>query len=153
MAVLLFVDGVLRNSQRAPIRTGMLLYHSLKEKNRVLLLCPDKDKDDNWLRQQKINNYDDLVDLKSIPAPGDFPELRQVEHLNSQGPVDFVITTDPSLTAKLLAKGITTVFFASPLYIAESFRPDSKEGVKAWDEIVKEIIKQQDVFREDPRIQ
>ena len=64
MAVLLFVDGVLRNAQRAPIRTGMLLYHSLKEKNRVLLLCPDKDKDDNWLRQQKINNYDDLVDLK-----------------------------------------------------------------------------------------
>ena len=152
MAVLLFVDGVLRNSQRAPIRTGMLLYHSLKEKNRVLLLCSDKEKDDNWLRQQKINNYDDIVGL-DIPALGDFPELRQVEYLHSQGPVDFVVTTDPTLTARLLGKGITTMLFASPIYIQESFRPDSKQGVRAWDDIVEEIAKQQDAYREDPRVQ
>mgnify|MGYP003335977272 CR=1 FL=1 len=34
MAVLMFVDGVLRNAKKAPIQQGMLLYHALKEKNR-----------------------------------------------------------------------------------------------------------------------
>lgn len=152
MAVLMFINGVLRDSKQAPIRTGMLLYHALKEKNRVLLLCSDKDKDDNWLRQNKINKYDDLVGLDNIPALGDFPEFRQVEYTQSQGLVDFVVTSDPSLTSKLLAKGITTMMFTSPIYIKESFRPDSKHGVKAWQDIVDEISKQQDAFNEDPRV-
>ena len=109
MAVLMFVDGVLRNSSQAPIQSGMLLYHALKEKHRVLLMCSDKDKDDNWLRQNKINKYDDLVGRENIPSLGDEPELRQVEYVQGQGPVDFVVTTDPSLSAALLTKGVTTL--------------------------------------------
>ena len=153
MAVLMFVEGVLRNAKRAPISSGMLLYHALKEKNRVLLLCADKDKDDEWLRQNKINKYDDLVGLDNVPALGDHPEFRQVRHIQSQGPVDFVITSDPLLTSMLLTKGVTTLLFASPMYITETFRPDTKPGVKMWQDIVDEISAQQDAFREDPRVE
>lgn len=152
MAVLIFVDGVLRNSKKAPIQQGMLLYHSLREKTRVLFLCSDKDKDDEWLRQQKINRYDDLVGLDNIPALGEYPEFRQVEHVNSQGPVDFVVTSDPLLVSLLLSKGITALLFASPVYISEVFRPDSKKGSKSWKAIVEEIVKQQDMEKEDPRV-
>lgn len=153
MAVLMFVEGVLRNPKRAPIQQGMILYRALKENNRVLLLCSDKDKDDNWLRQQRINNYDDLVGMENIPAIGDDqPEFKQVEWIRSQGHVDFVITDDPNLSSRLLTKGVTTLLFANPLYLDESYRPDTNKGSKAWADIVNEIVKQQDMFKEDPRL-
>jgi len=43
--------------------------------------------------------------------------------------------------------------FLHPVYITEKFRPDSRQGVKPWAEITKEIIKQQESFVEDHRIQ
>ena len=46
MAVLMFLDGVMRNQQGAPIPNGVLLYHTLKEKNKILLLVDSKDKAD-----------------------------------------------------------------------------------------------------------
>lgn len=152
MAVLMFIDGVLRNPKKAPIKEGMLLYHSLKEKNRVLLLCSDKDKDDNWLRQQKLNRYDDLVGMEKVPPGEDLPELRQVEWVRSQGHVDFVITYDPTLSTKLIDKGVTTLLFVSPLYADETHRPDTTKGTRAWADIVEAIVKQQDMFKEDPRV-
>ena len=151
MAILLFMDDVLRMDNNHPIPNGISLYRTLKEKNRVLILCKDKDKADHWLRQQRINNYDDLVDIADVPAPGDNPKLRHVEWVNSLGPVDFVVTSDPELTVKLLEKGFTTLVFLNPTYIREEFRPDSRQGVRSWTDIVTEIEKQQDNFREDPR--
>lgn len=152
MAVLMFLDGVLRNPKQAPIQQGMLIYHSLREKNRVLILCSDKTKDDNWLRQQKINNYDDLVGMDRVPASSETAEYRQVEWLRSQGHVDFVITSDPALAASLINKGVTVNLFVNPVYVDEAFRPDSKKGSRAWKDIVDEITKQQDMEREDPRL-
>ncbi len=152
MAILVFLDGVLRNDKSAPIPNGMALYKSLKEQHRVLVLCEDVDKDDHWLRQQRINNFDDLIDYKKVPSIGDNPKLRQVEWVRSQGPVEYVITSDPELVTQLLEIGMTTLVFLQPLYIREEFRPDSRKGVKAWSEIVEEIEKQQDAFKEDPRL-
>jgi hypothetical protein len=43
--------------------------------------------------------------------------------------------------------------FLQPSYITEGFRPDSKVGVKSWSAIVDEIVKQQEQFTEDPRVQ
>lgn len=152
MAILVFVDGVLRTPKSAPIPDGMALYRSLKEKHRVLLLCDDKEKTDHWLRQHRINNIDDLVDINVVPALGDDPHFRQVEWLKSQGPVEYVITSDPQLTLRLLEVGMTTLVFLQPTYIKEDFRPDSRQGVRSWTEIVQELERQQDTYSEDPRI-
>jgi hypothetical protein len=151
MAVLMFIDGVLRHTNtNAPIPNGMLLYHTLKEHNKVFLLAEDKDKADHWLRQHKITKVDDIIG--EVPMPGEFPAFRQVEWVRSQGPVDYVITPDPNLTKRLLEIGVTTLVFMNPTYIREEFRPDSKVGIRKWNEIVEEIVQQQEAFIEDGRI-
>lgn len=153
MAALLFLDGVLRNRKNAPIPNGMLLYHSLKEKQRVLILCKDKDKDDNWLKQHKIFKYDDLVG-QDIPSLGDNPEYRQVEYLRGLGQVDYVITDNAELAKDLLTDGITVIVFLNPVYVDDRYRPDSlKRGTKTWKEVVAEIERQQEALVEDPRVQ
>jgi rRNA-processing protein FCF1 len=151
MAVLMFLDGVLRNDKSAPIPNGMLLYRTLNQTQRVLLLCQDKEKADHWLRQHKINKLDDLVD-ESIPSIGEFPELRQVEYLRSLGPVDYVVTSNAELTKRLLEIGVTVLVFMNPIYIREEFRPDSKVGIKTWTSIVDEITRQQEAYMEDNRL-
>ena len=115
-------------------------------------MCENKTKDDIWLRQHKINKLDDLVGT-DIPGVTDFPSWRQVEYVRAQGPVEMVICSDPVLGKRLLEAGITTLMFLQPSYITEGFRPDSKAGVKSWSAIVDEIVKQQEQFTEDPRVQ
>jgi len=148
---LMFVDGVLRSHTGSPIYQGLGLYRLLAENNRVLLLCEDKDKDDVWLKQHKINKVDDLVGL-DIPFMTDNPEFRQVEYCRGMGPVEAVITSNPVLIKQLLEVGVTSIAFLHPSYIKEEFRPDSRTGVRSWADIENEIIKQQDAIREDPRV-
>jgi hypothetical protein len=148
---LMFVDGVLRSHTGSPIYQGLGLYRLLAENNRVLLLCEDKDKDDVWLKQHKINKVDDLVGL-DIPFMTDNPEFRQVEYCRGMGPIEAVITSNPVLIKQLLEVGVTSIAFLHPSYIKEEFRPDSRTGVRSWADIENEIIKQQDAIREDPRV-
>jgi hypothetical protein len=151
MAVLLFIDGVIRNSKNAPIPTGMQLYRTLNESNRVLFLSRDKEKDDHWLRQQKINKYDDIVGTDIPSYDGDY---RQVEYVRGLGPVEMVVTPDPELAKSLLSDGVTVLVFLHPIYTDDRFRPDSiRKGFKAWAEVVAEIEKQQEVFMEDRRVE
>lgn len=153
MAILIFLDGVMRNTiTNAPIPQGMGLYKNLKQDNRVLLLGNNRSKDDRWLREHKILSVDDLVGPESSIGY-EWEELRQVEFVRGQGPVEYVITSDPALSAKLLEIGVTTLMFLHPVYLTEKFRPDSKQGAKPWLDIASEIAKQQEAFVEDPRVQ
>jgi len=154
VATLMFIDGVLRNPiTNAPIPQGMSLYRILKDRGRVLLLCSHKEKDDRWLRENKVNLVDDLVGLE-MTAGVEWPELRQVEYCRGQqSGVELVITADPALAAKLLEIGITSLMFLHPVYMAEKFRPDGRQGAKSWEKIKSEIISQQETFVEDHRIQ
>lgn len=151
MAILMFIDGVLRSHTRAPIPQGMKLYKTLKEYNQVFILCSHKEKDDRWLREQKINLVDDLIG-PDIPMSGEWLELRQVEHCRGRGPVEYVVTADPELAAKLLSNGVTTVMFLHPTYLDEKFRPDGREGRKSWQQIKEEIVRQQELYVSDPRV-
>ncbi|CAB4174852.1 hypothetical protein UFOVP965_86 [uncultured Caudovirales phage] len=152
MVFLMFIEGVLRTSSHTPIYQGLGLYRLLADNNRVVLLSENKDRDDVWLRQHKINKIDDLIG-RDIPFITDNPELRQVEYCRSQGPVEAVITSNPVLVKELLEIGITTIAFLHPSYIKEEFRPDSRKGMKPWADITAEIATQQDAFKDDPRVQ
>lgn len=151
MAVLMFIDGVLRSGTGAPIRQGFSLYRTLKDKGQVFLLCSHKAKDDRWLREQKINLVDDLVG-PDLPSTTEWLEWRQVEYCRGRGQVDYVVTSDPALAAKLLEAGITTLMFLQPIYISERFRPDSTDGRRSWADIEAEITRQQELYAEDHRI-
>lgn len=148
----MFVDGVLRSHTGAPITQGISLYRTLKDKTQVFLLCNHKERDDRWLREQKINLVDDLVG-PDIPMSGEWLEWRQVEYCRGRGPVDYVVTSDPELVEKLLTTGVPSLMFLQPTYISEKFRPDSREGRKSWQDIRDEIVRQQELYSEDRRVQ
>jgi hypothetical protein len=149
----MFIDGVLRSHTNTPIYQGLGLYRLLAENNRVILISSNKEVDDVWLKQHKINKIDDLIG-RDIPfMTPENQELRQVEHCRSNGPVEMVFTSNPILAKQLLEIGITTNVFLQPSYIKEEFRPDSREGRKSWADIEKEIVDQQDAISEDPRLQ
>jgi len=147
----MFVDGVLRSSTGSPIRQGFSLYRTLKEKDQVFLLCSHKVKDDRWLRENKINLVDDLVG-PDLPSTTEWVEWRQVEYCRGRGQVDYVVTSDPKLAAKLLESGITALMFLQPIYISERFRPDSRDGRRSWRDITDEISRQQALYAGDHRI-
>lgn len=152
MATLIFVDEVLRSHIGTPIKQGIALYRTLKDKDRVLLLCSHREKDERWLRENKINLVDDLIG-PDVPYLDESVEFRQVQHCRANWPIDMVITGDPELAAQLLNVGLTAVLFMHPSYISEKFRPDSRRGAKPWAELTEEIIKQQESLIEDHRIQ
>lgn len=147
----MFVDGVMRSQTGAPIPQGLNLYRTLKEKTQVFILCNHRERDDRWLREQKINLVDDLVG-PDIPMSGEWIELRQVEYCRGRGSVEYVVTADTELAAELIGKGITTLMFLHPVYMAERFRPDSQEGKKSWHDIREEIVRQQEMYVSDPRV-
>lgn len=152
MAILMFVDGVLRSETGSPIRQGIGLYRILQQHTQVFLLCSHKAKDDRWLKENKINVVDDLIG-PDVPSATEWVEWRQVEHCRGKGAVELVITSDPELAEKLLEAGITTSMFLHPIYISEKFRPDSREGRKSWQAIREEIERQQEMFVNDSRVE
>jgi hypothetical protein len=152
VATLIFVDHVLRSHTGTPVKQGIALYRTLKEKERVLLLCSHKSKDERWLRENKINLVDDLIG-PDVPFLEESMEFRQVQHCRANWPIDLVITGDTELAARLLEAGMTTMLFLHPTYISEKFRPDSRQGVKPWAEMTEQLIKQQESYVEDHRVQ
>lgn len=152
MAVLFFMDGVLRReSDKSPIRDGVQLYKSLHEDVRTLILVDDKVEAERWMKQQNMaKKIDDLIS-ESQPGLEDL-NLRKVQYVRSQGPVEFVVTDNVDLAKLLLEAGVTTYLFLSPKYMRPEFRPDSRKGVRSWEEITAQIDLQQDLYAEDPRV-
>lgn len=148
----MFIDHVLRSQLNTPIKQGLSLFRTLKEKDRVLVLCSHRERDDRWLKENKINLVDDLIG-PDVPFLEKRIELRQVQYCRANWPIDLVITGDPEVAKELLESGMTTMLFLHPSYISEKFRPDSRKGVKPWAELTEEIIHQQESVVEDYRIQ
>lgn len=150
MAVLMYVDGVLSNRGVAN-KDGLALYRTIQEKMAIIILCENKEKTDRWLKENKLMKTDNIVDY-SIPGVIDDPEFRQAEWCRSQGPVDYVVTSNVELSKKLVEFGFRTLLFLDPVYLDHRFRPDSKEGRKSWTELQAELDKQQDLYLDDPRV-
>jgi hypothetical protein len=148
VAVLIYIDGVLSNDKGVAITQGLGLTRTLQQTLAVILLAKDKEKADHWLKQNSMGKIDNLVGV--VPG-GDNDPFRQAEWCRSQGPIDYVITADPALSAKLLEHGFRVLLFLDPIYIDHKFRPDSLEGRKSWKDITAELNKQADMYLEDPR--
>jgi len=147
----MFVDDVLRSSTGSPIYQGLALYRMFNEDVRVVLLTDDRDKTHRWLLEHRINTFDDLVD-RNVPGVLDDPDLEQVKYCRSQGKVELVVTGNVELAKRLLEIGLDTLLFLHPTYLRPEFRPDGRQGVKAWADIENEIDKQIEMIKEDPRV-
>lgn len=151
MAILLYVDGVLRNTRRVPIRESLVLYRTLKETQKVFIACKDRAECETWLRQHNLKAFDDLIS-DNVPVSSEILAVSQAEYVRSQGKLDMVITGDTLAAKELLERGFRTLLLLDPEYIDPSSRPDTKDGRKAWAEIQAELDKQQEMYAEDPRI-
>ena len=151
MAVVRFVDGVLRSDTGSPIYQGLALYRMFNEDVRVILLSNEREKTHRWLLEHKINKIDDLFDY-NLPGVLDDPELDQVKYCRSQGKVEVVVTADLDLATKLLQEGLDTLVFLHPTYLRPEFRPDGRQGVRSWAAIEAEMDKQIEMIKEDPRV-
>lgn len=147
----MFVDDVLRSSTGSPIYQGLALYRMFNEDVRVILLTDDRDKTHRWLLEHRINTFDDLVD-RNVPGILNDPDLEQVKYCRSQGKVELVVTGNVELSKKLLEIGLDTLLFLHPTYLRPEFRPDGRQGMKAWADIEEEIDKQIEMIKEDPRV-
>ena len=151
MAIVMFVDDVLRSSTGSPIYQGLALYRMFNEDVRVILLTDDREKTHRWLLEHRINTFDDLVD-RNVPGILDDPDLEQVKYCRSQGKVELVVTGNVELAKRLLEIGLDTLLFLHPTYLRPEFRPDGRQGMKAWADIENEIDKQIEMIKEDPRV-
>jgi hypothetical protein len=151
VAVLIYAEGVLHNNQHMVIKDGLALFRTLQEKYAVIVIAEDKERTDRWLRENKAIKIDNIIDKRSINPVPDW-KLPLADHVRSQGPIDFVITHDPKLSADLLEKGYRVLLFLEPTYLDHKFRPDSFNGMKAWDAIKDELNQQADMLLEDKRI-
>lgn len=149
----MFIDGVLRSHQGTPIPQGMSLYKTLNAHHKIFLLSSQKARDERWLKEHKMFNFDNVIG-PDIPGVTDDVAFRQVEFCRSaEGQFGMAVTSDPALVTKLLKVGITSLLFAHPSYMKEEFRPDGRQGVKSWSDIVSEIELQQEKYKDDPRLQ
>lgn len=137
MAILMHVDGVLRDTRRRPIPYGFKLMEALKDRRKVILLCSDYNETDMWLRLNNVYKSHELLDY-NLPSPKDDPDYRRVEYLQSCGPVDCVITSDPDLVTKVAASGINALLFkAAPI---NDYDINYAEPVEvSWEATIKEL--------------
>ena len=147
MAVLVYMEGVLAKNH-VPISEGMRLVRTLQQTMAVVILCDNKERADHWLKGNKMGKIDNLI--AEVPGGGIDP-FRQAEWCRSQGPIEYVLTTDPQLSAKLLEHGFRVMLFLDPVYIDHKFRPDSIEGRRSWTDIQAELDKQADMYLDDNR--
>ena len=151
MAIVMFVDGVLRSESGSPIYQGLALYRMFNEDVRVILLTDEREKTNRWLLEHKINKFDDLID-RNVPGVLEDPDIEQVKYVRSQGKVELVVTSDTELAKKLLEIGLDTLLFLHPTYLRPEFRPDGRQGIRSWAAIEEEIDKQIEMIKEDPRV-
>jgi hypothetical protein len=151
VAIVVFLDGVLRTDKKVPIFEGVALYKSLNVNGTVAIACDDKEEAARWCKEHKLNDTDGFIDNKTI---GEYEnkDLLKVQHQQAQGPVHLVITANVDLATTLLENGIKTLLFLHPVYLSAKFRPDGRSGRKSWDDLVNELDNQVTMLLEDKRV-
>lgn len=151
MAIIIYMDGVMRSDQRVPIYEGIALYKSLNVNGIVMLAVDDEAEAARWCKEHKLNELDGFISDKTVGEYED-KEFLKTQHLQSSSPVYLAITSNVDLATKLLENGVKTLLFLHPVYLNAKFRPDGRTGRKSWDDLVAELDKQVDMSLEDNRL-
>lgn len=151
MAIVLFMDGVLRSSNKVPIYEGISLYKSLNANGTVALACDDQEEAVRWCKEHKLTDVDAFISNKTVGEYEDKNFLK-IQHQQSSGPLHMVVLADVDLAKTCLQNGIKTLLWLHPVYLSPKFRPDGRTGRKTWGELVGELDKQVDMMLEDDRV-
>lgn len=152
MHILVDLDGVLRGRKDDPIAVGVQMVGALSVYNKLTLLSSQSaEATKHWLDTNKVVDFDDIVDL-SAHLEGESLQERQITLARAKGPVDIIITNNPTLWAFAFNQGLAAVLFGLPSYTRPEFRPDAPRKVRAWSDIEKAIEDQNALRTKDARL-
>lgn len=151
------VEGVLKaHTGDRTLPAGQLLYHSLQEVMRVVLVTSGEDVEpvDHWLKVNGLRGHVLLLpaDFRD-PLDDGVRRLRQVAKIRETGPVEFVVEPDPHVAEHLLRNGVATLLYTHPQYTAPEHRPDADREIKPWSSFVDEIDREQALRASDGRVE
>jgi hypothetical protein len=154
--VAIVIEGVLsREVGEAVIHQGQRLYWGLMEAYKVALISDSTDTDavQHWLKVNGFNKHP-YITFTQTADPEDPAErrMRQISRLRQAGcNVELLIEPDPRIAAHAMANGVGVLNYLHPNYSNPRFRPDFKESVTPWSELVDEVERQRALREEDPR--
>lgn len=153
MHILVDVDSVIRTlGTHQPIQPGIIMTGSLSAFNKLTFITVNNKEDlQRWLDTHSIVDFDNIID-RSVALLGEDIKERQVQVARTRGTVDLVLTGDPRLWVFAFEQGIPAVMFGAPEYSRVEFRPDAPKKVRAWDDIVTAIDKQNELRTKDARL-
>lgn len=153
MHILVDLDGTLRGPRNdEPITQAIQVIGALSAWNQISLITEmTKPEAEQWLNQNKVVDFDHIYD-RSYYLEGDVLKFRQITHARAKGRVDLVITADPNVWVFAFDQGIPAIMFGMPDYLRAEFRPDAPKQVRAWDDIVNAITKQNELRTKDARL-
>lgn len=151
VAIVMFLDGVLRSENKTPIYEGVSLYKALNVNGLVTLACEDQEEAKRWCKEHKLTEIDGFISNKTVGEYED-KDFRKIQHQQASGPLHLIVTADMDLAVKCLENGIKTLLWLHPVYLSAKFRPDGREGRKSWDAVVSELDRQVQLMLEDDRL-
>ena len=66
MAIVVFMDGVMRSETRVPIFEGVSLYKSLNVNGTVMLAVDDAEEAARWCKEHKLTDLDGFISNKTV---------------------------------------------------------------------------------------
>lgn len=153
MNILVDLDGVLRGHRNdEPVSTGILVVGALSAYNQITFITElSTARVNQWLNENKVVDFDNVID-SSVHLEGEVLKQRQILLARARGPIELFITSNPSLWAFAFEQGIPSIMFGVPGYLRAEFRPDAPKAVRAWDDIVEAVSKQNELMTKDKRL-
>lgn len=153
MHIVVDLDGVLRGHRNdEPILPGILITGALSAYNQITFITELNAKEaEQWVNQNKVVDFDNVID-SSVHLEGENLKQRQLKLARAKGSVDLFITSNPSLWAFAFEMGIPVMMLGIPSYLRPEFRPDAPKAVRAWDDIVEAVTKQNELMTKDARL-
>lgn len=137
MAIIVALDGVLRDEQKVPIPGSLKFYRSLLESYRIIISTDDSAYEaERWCRIHGIWDYAELYDRSKKLADLSI----RASHINaaraSGGQVEFLIDSDSDHCKYALSIGVPSFFYAAPKLVTR------KTQIRSWAEI-EEVVEAQ----------
>lgn len=152
MQILVELDGVLRNTDDAPIPVGQIMVGTLSAFHKITVLSPMSTQGTKyWLDINKIVDIDDILD-SSVGLTDEHLTERQIKLARSRGAIDLFITGNPSMWAFAFEMGIPALMLGQPSYLRPEFRPDAPKKLRAWNDIEDSVRKENIRRTQDARL-
>lgn len=151
------IEGVLRKPVTgAVIDSGRRLYQGLASTYRIVLVSEGDDRQylGHWLGMEGFTKHDHIVYSE------DWRTRHKERWVATAGTlkttfgydVDLCVVPDPHDAAVLIEHGYNTMCFVQAAYALPEWRPDHRQGVQPWLDLVGEVQRQQSLRADDKRM-